>query len=262
MPDYKTILYAVDEFVAAITLNRPDKLNALTVEMYGEIADAVETARDDEHVRVVLVTGAGRGFCAGQDLSVFATAPPPDEVEQALMTITKPLIESIVGVEKPTLAAVNGVAAGAGASLALACDLRIMSEEASLLQAFVNIGLVPDAGSAWFLVRLVGYSRAFEMAIEGERIPAERCLELGLANRVVSADKLMDEAGTWAKKLAQRPTLTVGLTKRVMLDAITSDLSGTLVLEAALQKIAVASEDHREGVMAFIEKRKPVFKGK
>lgn len=259
---YQTILYDAADGVATITLNRPEKLNAVTLEMLWEMGQAFAAARDDEHVRAVVLTGAGRGFCSGQDLTAFAGFPTPDQVEEAIVTGYKPLVGLMTTLEKPVIGAVNGVAAGAGASLALACDLRIMADDASLMQAFINIGLVPDAGSTWFMARLVGYSRALEIAIEGERIPASRCLELGLTNRVAPPDQLMGAAMEWARKLAARPTRGIGLTKLAMTHAVTHDLISTLEYEAQLQKMTVVTEDHREGVMAFIEKRQPVFKGR
>lgn len=262
MPAYQTILYTVDQAVATIRLNRPDRRNALTQEMLAELRNAVETVADDDAVRALLVTGEGPTFCAGQDLSIFTGKVEAHTVREAIVKYYKPLILSMVDLQKPIIGAINGGAAGAGASLALACDLRIMADDAYLLQAFSNIGLVPDAGSTWFMARLVGYSRAFQLCIEAERIPAARCLDLGLCNRVVPAGSLHQEALAWAHSLAQRPTLAIGWTKHALGAAVTTTLEASIHLEADLQAQAIATDDHREGVMAFVQKRPPVFRGK
>jgi 2-(1,2-epoxy-1,2-dihydrophenyl)acetyl-CoA isomerase len=261
MPGYQTILYAVDQAVATIRLNRPDRRNALTQEMLSELRDAVETIADDDGIRALVITGEGPTFCSGQDLSIFTGKVEGHIVREAIVKYYKPLILAMVELQKPIIGAINGGAAGAGASLALACDLRIMADDAYLLQAFSNIGLVPDAGSTWFMARLVGYSRAFQLCIEAERIPAARCLDLGLSNRVVPAANLQQEALAWAHSLAQRPTLAIGWTKHALGAAVTTTLEATIHLEADLQAQAIATDDHREGVMAFVQKRAPVFKG-
>jgi 2-(1,2-epoxy-1,2-dihydrophenyl)acetyl-CoA isomerase len=262
MSDYQVILYQVENGVATITLNRPDRLNAFTNELLAEISQALKSADRDNAVRAILVTGAGRGFCAGQDLDSLPGQISEHYIYDHLMEHYRPVIKLLRTIEKPILAAINGPAAGAGASLALACDLRIMAKDAYLLQAFNNVGLIPDAGSTWFLVRQVGYSRAFELAVEAERIPAERCLELGLANRVVEPEALMSEARAWAEKLAQRPTYAIGLTKRAMNRALTNTLLEAIEYEAHLQQLAAQSEDFTEGRQAFQEKRRAVFKGR
>ena len=262
MAEAQAILYGVEEGVATITLNRPERRNAVTPAMLQALHERFVEAGQDERVRAVLLTGAGKGFCAGQDLSIFGGIPTPDGVRDIVLNYYRPLIESICHLEKPVIAAINGVAAGAGASLALACDLRVMAEDASILMAFSNIGLVPDAGASWFLTRLVGYSRAYEIAISGERVPALRCLELGLTNRITATDALLADAQQWVRSLAQRPTVALGLTKRVMLQATEQDLAAILVAEAELQMQATTTADHREGVMAFVEKRQPLFTGR
>ena len=215
-PTYETILYKREGSIALITLNRPQKRNAMDNALNRDLLSALAHASDEQQVRAVLITGAGKGFCAGADLTIFQPIPTPDQIYHYIITTYLPMMEIITTMQKPVIAAVNGVAAGAGASLALACDLRVMAHDASLLMAFSNIALIPDAGATWLLARLVGYSRAYEIAIEGQRVHAERCLELGLTNKVVPAEQLLEISLAWAEQLAQRPTLALGLTKKAM----------------------------------------------
>lgn len=262
MSEYETILYEQQDHIALLTLNRPERRNAMNQALNRDLLAGFERAAADDQVRAVLVTGAGKGFCAGADLGMFQAQPTADEVYEIIVSSYQPMMEAIMCMKKPVIAAVNGVAAGAGASLALACDLRLMAHDASMMMAFSNIALVPDAGATWFLTRQVGYGRAYEIAVEGNRIPAERCLELGLTNKVVPADQLQTIAMAWVRKLAGRPTLALGLTKQAMQHAQLNDLSSTIEYEARLQKQTVTSQDFKEGVMAFIQKREPNFQGK
>ena len=262
MPDYETILYEVQEGVAHLTLNRPERRNAMNPDLNRELLAGLQQAESDPQVRALLITGAGKGFCSGADLTIFQDRPSPDVVYDDIVNGLGPLVRTIVAMPKPVVAAVNGVAAGAGASLALACDFRVLGHDAAMLMAFSNIGLVPDAGATWFLVRQIGFSRAFEFAAEGERLPADRCLELGLANKVVPAEDLLDISLAWALRIAKRPTLALGKTKGALRFAQLHDLQSTIEYEARRQQEAYQSEDFVEGVSAFLQKRKPQFNGR
>ncbi|HHY22515.1 MAG TPA: 2-(1,2-epoxy-1,2-dihydrophenyl)acetyl-CoA isomerase [Bacilli bacterium] len=255
---YNTILFEIKQHVAWITMNRPDKLNAFTFEMSKEMNDALKKAERDKEVRAIVITGAGRAFCSGQDIEDI-----DDNTDHAefLRERYNPLIERIAKIEKPVIAAVNGVAAGAGMSLALACDFRLASEKASFIEAFIHIGLIPDSGSLYYLPRIVGHAKALELAVLGEKILAEQALDLHLVTRVFSLDEWESETTAFAEKLANMPTKAIGLIKRYLKESMTTELSPMLEKEAYGQRIAGQSADHREGVAAFSEKRKPEFKG-
>lgn len=261
-PAYATITVDRADAVATVTMRRPERRNALSPALDAELRTAFDELASDETVRAVVLAGEGRDFCSGADLSAFEDLPTPDDVYDHLTTRYLPLIETITTAPKPVLAAVNGSAAGAGCALALACDLRVMAEDARLLMAFSNIGLVPDMGASWLLVRQVGHGRAFEIAAEGAPVPAGRCLELGLTNRVVLADELLGATQAWAARLAERPTRALGLTKKALLYAAHSPLDEAIEHEAQLQRQAAATHDHHEGVTAFLEKRQPRFEGR
>ena len=256
---YQTIFYEVKNKVAWITLNRADKLNAFTEEMNKEVMNALKSAQRDELVRSIVITGTGRAFCSGQDLGDVS-----ENIDHAefLRNRYNPMIEKIASIEKPIIAAVNGVAAGAGMSLALACDFRIASEKASFIEAFIHIGLIPDSGSLYYLPRIVGHAKAVELTILGEKINAYEAKELGLVTKVVSFEDWEKETAEFAERLANLPTKAVGLIKRYLHESSTSTLSEMLEKEAFGQRTAGMTEDHKESVVAFKEKRKPEFKGR
>jgi 2-(1,2-epoxy-1,2-dihydrophenyl)acetyl-CoA isomerase len=245
-----------------ITLSRPDRLNALTQVMSDELVDAFTSARADPGVRAVLLTGAGRGFCAGQDLTEFQTTEGPPDIEAHLERAYHKLIPIIVETPKPVICAVNGVAAGAGVSLAVACDVRIASETARFTQAFVKIGLVPDSGGTWLLPRVVGAAKALELSISGEMVDAEEALRIGLVSRVVAADALDKESLDYAAELAALPTAAIGEAKALIRDALAADLQTALRREAEAQSRMGRTHDFMEGVRAFTEKRDPRFEGR
>jgi 2-(1,2-epoxy-1,2-dihydrophenyl)acetyl-CoA isomerase len=250
----------VDGPVATLTLDRPEALNALTVAVKVALREALERIAADRAVRVVILTGAGRAFCAGQDLAE-RDLPDAAPLDVELRERYNPIIRALRSMGQPVIAAVNGVAAGAGASLAFACDLRIAADEARFILAFGRIGLVPDSGATWFLPRLVGTARAAEIALVGDPINAEEALRMGLVSRVVPVDQLMTQARELADRIAAGAPLALALTKGALDRAATIDLETTLEGEATLQGIAGASADHAEGLAAFREKRAPRFTG-
>ncbi len=246
--------------VLTLTLNRPDALNSFNIEMKEALLAALKDAGRDRAVRVVVLTGAGRAFSAGQDLKE-RQQPGIGDLGTELRLRYNPIILAIRRLEKPIIGAINGVAAGAGISVALACDIRIASESASFIEVFGRVGLVPDTGSSWFLPRLVGYARAAEMSFTTEPVDAATAERIGLVNRVVPADRLADEVNALAMKLAQSAPLAMALAKRALNRAMETGLESTLEFEAQLQAIAGRSKDYTEGVAAFVEKRPPKFTG-
>lgn len=258
---YQTILFETADGIARITLNRPEKLNAFTAEMHAELRDALGKV-EAGGVRALLLTGAGRGFCAGQDLSQRRGSTTAPDLGETLDTLYNPLIRRLRALEMPVIGAVNGVAAGAGMSLALACDITLAARSASFLQAFAKIGLLPDSGSTYFLPRLAGDARARALALLAEKITAEQAAAWGLIWKVVDDAKLMDEAEALARHLASQPTKALGFIKRALDAAAGNTLDTQLDLERDLQREAGRTEDYREGVAAFLEKRAPIFKGR
>jgi 2-(1,2-epoxy-1,2-dihydrophenyl)acetyl-CoA isomerase len=244
--------------VAVITLSRPDSMNAFDTALRAAVEEAFDRARHDEGVRVIVFTGEGRCFSAGADLK----AGIERDVAEILQTEYRPIQEAIATIPKPVIAAVPGSAAGIGMSMALQCDLVIMADNAFLLSPFTTISLVPDGGLNWILVRQLGYRRAFQLSVESERIPAERCVELGLANKAVPAEELMVAALTWAEALSKRAPLSLAATKKVMRLAMDHDWGAAFDVEAQLQGELLGTEDNQEGIDAFFEKRAPEFKGK
>ncbi len=253
------VLTAREGAVLTITLNRPDVYNAINRAMHEGLAAALREAADPG-VRAVVLTGAGRGFCSGQDLREFESFP--GGVREALEQTYHPNVRAIRGLEKPVVAAVNGPVAGAGLSLACACDVRIASAEANFVPGFIGIGLVPDAGSTWFLHRLLGFSRAFEWMVSNRRLTAEEALQWGMVSEVVPADDFATRVGELADWYAALPTRAVAMTKRLFEHAYTAPLDQQLSLEAELQHAPTETEDFREGVQAFLEKRSANFQGR
>lgn len=254
-----TVKYETPETgVVQVTLNRPGKLNAFNKEMRLDLVDALRSASADDAVRAVVLTGEGRAFCAGADVSAMDAF----NVEDILNTEYGAFLNVIQSMPKPVIAAINGPAAGIGMTTALTCDLRVMGEGAYLMSAFANIGLVPDGGLSWLLTQQLGYARAYQLAVEAEKIDAARALDWGLVNRVVSDGEVLANALEWAHSLSQRAPVAMALTKRVFRAASDQGLKNAMAFEAMAQRTAITTEDCAEGVSALFEKRKPAFKGK
>lgn len=254
-----SVLYETEGAVATITLNRPASLNSFNEDMRADLAAATAQAREDRAIRAVILTGAGRCFSAGADLKAgFKTGA---EVEQILNNEYRPSLADIAEMEKPVISAINGFAAGIGLSYALVCDLSVMGESAFLLSPFSSIGLIPDGGSTWLLARAMGYMNAYQLAVENDRMPAARCKELGLVNKVVADDALMETAREWATRLTGKAPLALARTKKMMRQAPTLSYADAISAEAALQRLCFDSADCKEGITAFLEKREPHFTG-
>ena len=254
----ETVKYEKKDSVVLITFNRPEVRNAFNAKMTEDILEALVEAKNDSNIRAIVLTGEGLSFSAGADLS--ARDNKWSDTEAALIEGYLPSLKEIMEMPKPIISAVNGAAAGIGSAYAMACDLTVMSEEAYILQAFSNIGLIPDGGANWFLTNTVGYKLAYQIAIEGERIDAKRCLELGLVNKVVSGENLLAEAISWADKLSLRSSQSLSLTKKIMRKSVDSSYEDIYDLEAKTQNTLTGSEDNIEGITAFMEKRQPNFK--
>lgn len=260
MSEAPSVLFEMDGEVAIVRLNRPDRLNAVTPEMLDLIAATVRRAAD-EGARSILVTGEGRAFCSGADLAAPRGESSRD-LGDSLRNHYNPMTEAFAASPIPIVNAINGPAAGAGAAIALAGDIIVMAKSSYLLLAFANIGLVPDAGSTWLIAKAAGRAKVLEMALLGERLKADEALEAGLATAVVEDDALFETAMTYARRLAGMPTVSLGLIRKQVAAALTGTLTETLEIEAVHQRLASQTEDFREGVTAFLQKRKPEFKGK
>lgn len=257
---FEAIIYEVKDGVAYITLNRPDVFNAFNDQQSFELQDALKQAERDKDVRVLVLSGAGKAFCSGQDLKAISGSKNRS-LSDSLYKRYNPIIRSMRNMPKPIIARLNGVAAGAGCSLALACDMIVAAENASLIEVFVNVGLVLDSGSSYFLPRIVGSQKAFEWSTMGTKVSAQEAFNLGIINRICKAEELDDEVKKLTDYYSKAPTKAIGMMKKMLNKAGHSDLETMLEYEAFCQEIAGKSEDYKEGVTAFNEKRKPEFKG-
>ncbi len=260
---YETLILDIGDGVATLTLNRPDKLNSFNAQMHEEMRSAMKTVERDDSIRCLLLTGAGRAFCAGQDLGDRDVAPDAEmpDLGDSLERNYNPLIRRITRLEKPVVCAVNGVAAGAGANLALACDIVLAAQSAYFVQSFCRIGLVPDSGGSWLLPRLVGRARAMAITLLAEKVSAQQAADWGMIWKALGDEELMPQAIKLAQRLASGPTRGYGYLKRCMQLSSEQNLDQQLDTERDLQRLAGRSEDYREGVRAFTEKREPRFKG-
>jgi 2-(1,2-epoxy-1,2-dihydrophenyl)acetyl-CoA isomerase len=262
--DYKTLIFTIDKAVARITLNRPESLNAINVEMGEELTKVFQELNSNNEVRAVVLTGAGRAFCSGGDVKQMLSVVDKDPASYfgAPLEMYNRLILAIRELPKPVIAAINGLATGAGFNLALACDVRIAGESARMSQAFIRIGLVPDCGGTFFLPRIVGWTKAMELMLTGELIDSEQAKQLNIVNLVAKDSELESTAGFFAGQAAELPTFAIGRLKRLMNASFSSSLEEQLALEAEMQVGCAGTQDFAEGVKAFAEKRQPKFKGK
>jgi 2-(1,2-epoxy-1,2-dihydrophenyl)acetyl-CoA isomerase len=259
--DYQFIKQNIEDSVMIITLNRPDALNSFIMPMAKELQHSLDEAAGNDKVRAIVLTGEGRGFCAGQDLKEAIAENAPN-IRTIVNETYNPIILKIRNIEKPVVCAVNGVAAGAGANIAFACDITVASSSSSFIQAFSKIGLIPDSGGTFFLPKLIGMQRATALMMLADKLTAEEAQSIGLIYKVFSPDEVFNEAMKLAKKLAQLPTVGLGLTKKALNAGLNNNLKDQLEVEAELQEKSAQSADHKEGVLAFLEKREPVFTGK
>ncbi|MEY2829708.1 MAG: hypothetical protein RIQ33_1566 [Bacteroidota bacterium] len=259
--EFTCIIYSVENNIANITLNRPDVFNAFNNDMSFELQDALKLATNDAEVRAVVLTGNGKAFCSGQDLKDIKQATGKRDLSESLYKRYNPIIKAMRNMPKPIICKLNGVAAGAGCSLALASDIIVADEKSSLIEVFVNVGLVLDSGSSYFLPRIVGSTKAFELATMGSKVLAAEALQLGLVNKVVSTEQLDETVKFYTDYYKQAPTKAIGMMKKMLNKSFHSDLDTMLEYEAYCQKIAGYTYDYAEGTLAFNEKRKPEFKG-
>ncbi|MBT4062908.1 MAG: enoyl-CoA hydratase/isomerase family protein [Flavobacteriaceae bacterium] len=257
----KAVLIEIQDSIAIITLNRPDRYNSVNQDLLDGFNESFSIVENDDSIRAVVLTGNGKGFCAGADMSTFGLITP-EQSRDYIVEKYKPLMKRFLGLKKPIIGAINGTAAGVGAAFALACDFRVMSKESAILYAFINIGLGPDGGASWLLSRQVGYSKALEIASSGKKVLGEECLSLGLTNKLVDNSEILDSAKKWAFDLSKKATIAIGITKQDMIFSLDNNLYDTIEFEAKEQVAAFYSHDLKEGVNAFLEKRKAKFSGK
>lgn len=262
MSEYQTVVVERQGETAVVSLNRPDSLNAFDAQLRSDLRLAVREVNDDPAVRVVVLTGAGRAFCAGADLSESAENAANFRVEDQLNGEYKPILLEMNNAPKPWIAAVNGAAAGIGSAFAMNCDLVVMADNAYIYQAFTAIGLVPDGGATWHLVRTLGRQRAYEVIVSGEKVRAQKCLDWGLCNRVAPAAQLMEQTLAWAAELASKSPLALRYAKQALNSAIENSVGESISYEASLQHICINSADAKEGVASFLEKRAPRWQGR
>ncbi|MEH6590921.1 MAG: enoyl-CoA hydratase-related protein [Halioglobus sp.] len=258
MTAYENVKLTRHGQIAVVAFNRPESINALNEALVLELNQAVREVNDDPSVRVAILTGEGRAFCAGADLA--QNMGTGVDVEQFLNEHYKTVLMAITEAPQPWISAVNGAAAGIGSAFAMVCDLTVMADDAYLYQAFAAIGLIPDGGATWHLARTLGRKRAYELIVSGEKLGAEKCLALGLCNRVVPADELIDSALEWARELSAKAPLSLRYAKTALNSAMVDSLPETISTEAGLQNLCIDSDDFKEGVSAFMQKRAPVWK--